>query len=234
MRTLNFETEKVLPKTNFTSHYYNNPIQKPIEGRRAEFKRRYTVFDTHRQPNFSHQMQTLKIPLNGGKNLKKFGELMKKSTSKEVQQMMESLVQNLPKNNEMQQLLGKIIKKNSLTPKKVKMVNKKTQTKTPKIKKIKSNKSSTKPLKKKKSGNINKKGSKSNLKKKGKHKKVSSISSLHTGPLKTTSLGGQSLIFRTVTDQTEDNICLTKSVNNFGNFLNKNKSNIFFKSFFYF
>ena len=191
---------------------------KPPPKKKVEDKRGYYGFETQRLGSFSHQIQTLKLPLNAGKNINRFTDLLKRSNSKEVGQMIETLITKIPKTSGIHQLIEKVYKKEHATSKKVKMVNKKTQTKSVKLKRQKSNKSSTKPVKKK-SKKIDKKVGK--LPKKKKSQKVSSKSSLHSTPFRTTSLGGQSLIFRTQTDQHE---ALTKSVNNLDTLFRKPKS----------
>ena len=192
------------------------------ERRQLDPHRKFSVLDTSRNPNFLHLIQKLNRPVNTGKNMKKFNDIIKKSNSNEIQQMIGALFKKMPKNSDIQQMIGTIVKKS--VPKKPKMVNKKTQTKGRRVHKIKSSSSLQKSELKKKPQKLKKKENKSktknkkedscNSQKKGKNKNKSSKSPMNTSPFRTSSLGGQSLILKNYPKQRED-IYLTKSVNDF-------------------
>lgn len=219
--------QRTLPSEN-NSNVMNSTINSENQHRfnftkdqkKLESKGKLSMFQSDTTPNFLQQLRKLNGASNVGKNLTKFTEILKKSNSSEIQQMIGTLVKKVPRNNEIQKMFAKILKKQPILPKKPKMKNKKTQTKPPKIPKSKSassfGKSSIKkrppkkPLKTKTKQNDSEKN---NRQKRGRIKNKSSKSSFNASPFRTNNLGGQSLIFGTGETKRES-LYTTKSANN--------------------
>ena len=186
--------------------------------RTLDLKRKHSTLQKDRHPSFLHQLRKLNSVSNTGKNVNKFSEILKKSSSSEIQQMIGTLVKKAPKNNEIQKMFARILKKQPTPPKRPKMKHKKTQTKPAKIPKSRSvssmSKSQVNTKHVKKSSKTRKNlFSDPRRKKSSKADDKSLKSSSNASPFRVGSLGGQSLIFRTG-ETNRVSVYTTKSANN--------------------